>query len=84
MVARPESPEEEETIEKHQGKVYHDLIESYIDGEDFEKAEKYGYEAQRFFYDSKFDMRFDLAVVQTHLAYIKCEQRMARCHGLWT
>lgn len=75
MVARPESPEEEETIEKHQGKVYHDLIESYIDGEDFEKAEKYGYEAQRFFYDSKFDMRFDLAVVQTHLAYIKCEQR---------
>lgn len=75
MVARPESLEEEEAIEKHQGKVYHDLIESYIDGEDFEKAEKYGYEAQHFFIDSKFDMRFDLAVVQTHLAYIKCEQR---------
>ena len=75
MVVRPESSEEEETIEKHQGKVYHDLIESYIDGEDFEKAEKYGYEAQCFFCDSQFDMRFDLAVVQTHLAYIKCEQR---------
>ena len=75
MVVRPETPEEEETIEKHQGKVYHDLIESYIDGEDFEKAEKYGYEAQHFFIGSKFDMRFDLAVVQTHLAYIKCEQR---------
>ena len=75
MVIRPENPEEEETIEKHQGKVYHDLIESYIDDEDFEKAEKYGYEAQHFFYDSKFDMRFDLAVVQTHLAYLKCEQR---------
>ena len=75
MVIRPENPEEEETIEKHQGKVYHDLIESYIDGENFEKAEKYGYEAQHFFIDSKFDMRFDLAVVQTHLAYVKCEQR---------
>ena len=75
MVARPETPEEQETIEKHQGKVYHDLIESYIDGENFEKAEKYGYEAQHFFYDSQFDMRFDLAVIQTHLAYIKCEQR---------
>ena len=75
MVVRPETPEEEETIEKHQGKVYPDLIESYIDGENFGKAEKYGYEAQHFFIDSKFDMRFDLAVVQTHLAYIKCEQR---------
>lgn len=74
MVVRPENPEEEETIEKHQGRVYHDLIESYIDGDDFEKAEKYAYEAQHFFIDSKFDMRFDLAVVQTHLAYIKCEQ----------
>ena len=75
MVVRPENIEEEETIEKHQGRVYHDLIESYIDSEDYEKAEKYGYEAQHFFIDSKFDMRFDLAVVQTHLAYIKCEQR---------
>ena len=75
MVVRPETPEEEETIEKHQGKVYHDLIESYIDGEDFEKAEKYSYEAQHFFIDSKFDMRFDLAALQTHLAYVKCEQR---------
>lgn len=75
MVVRPETPEEEETIEKHQGKVYPDLIESYIDGENFGKAEKYGYEAQHFFIDSKFDMRFDLAVVQTHLAYVKCEQR---------
>lgn len=75
MVARLESLEEEEAIEKHQGKVYHDLIESYIDYEDFEMAEKYGYEAQRFFCDSQFDRRFDLAVVQTHLAYIKCEQR---------
>ena len=75
IVVRPETPEEEETIEKHHGKVYHDLIESYIDVEDFEKAERYGYEAQRFFCDSQFDMRFDLAVVQTHLAYVKCEQR---------
>jgi len=75
MVVRPENQDEEETIEKHQGKVFHDLIESYIDGEDFEKAEKYGYEAQHFFIGSRFDMRFDLAVVQTHLAYIKCEQR---------
>ena len=75
MVVRPETSEEEENIEKHQGKVFHDLIESYIDGKNFGKAEKYGYEAQQFFIDSKFDMRFDLAVVQTHLAYVKCEQR---------
>ena len=75
MVVRPKNPGEEETIEKHQGKVFHDLIESYIDDEDFEKAEKKCHEAQLFFYDSQFDMQFDLAVVQTHLAYIKCEQR---------
>jgi tetratricopeptide (TPR) repeat protein len=78
MVARPEAPEDEETIDNHQGKVYHDLIECYIDYEDFEMAEEYCYEAQHFFYDSKFDMRFDLAVVHTHLAYIKCEQRKWR------
>ena len=75
MVVKPEQPEEEETIEGRQGKVYHNLVELYIDREELEKAEKIGYEAQHFFYNSGFDRRFDLAVIQTNLAYIKSEQR---------
>ena len=75
MVVKPEQPEEEETIEGRQGKVYHNLVELYIDREELEKAEKIGYEAQHFFYNSSFDRRFDLAVIQTNLAYIKSEQR---------
>jgi hypothetical protein len=75
MVVKPEQPEEEETIEGRQGKVYHNLVELYIDREELEKAEKIGYEAKHFFYNSGFDRRFDLAVIQANLAYIKSEQR---------